>query len=272
MSNLYSYSGKRVAVTGGASGVGAALVNLLDELGASEVLILDIQEPKSLSPSHRFLQVNLADQDAVTHAAAEIGAVDVLFNNAAVAGTAPSATVFSLNVLALRALTQLVTAQMTPGSAVVNTASTAGNKFSERKAAIDEVLSIADWDEALAWFDKHESTLGIDPYSFTKETVQLFTLREAVALGGRGLRINSLCPSPIDTPLLKDFQQSWGEKAIDFTANAAGGLVSPGQVAQSLAFLGMDASRRINGVNLLIDGGSTAGFATGTIDLSALRG
>lgn len=269
--DLFSFAGKRAVVTGGASGVGAALIRLLETLGAPEVTVLDVQEPKGLSSSQRWLPTDLGDKAALDAVVAQLGRVDVLFNNAAVAGTSAPAKVFAVNVLALRHLTETVTAQMAPGGVVVNTSSTAGGRWNDRLAAINEVLDIEDWDKALAWFEDKQSTLGIDPYSFSKEVVQVFTLRKASALGEKGLRMNSVAPSPIDTPLLKDFRETWSDKVIDFTAAAAGGLATPEEIAQVLAFLGVDASRQVNGVNLLADGGSSAGFLTGTIDTSPLR-
>ena len=269
--DLFSFAGKRIVVTGGASGVGAALIRLLDTLGRPEVTVLDVQEPTGLSASQRWLSTDLGDQAALAASIGRLGAVDVLFNNAAVAGTAAPAKVFAVNVLALRHLTESVTAQMAPGGVVVNTSSTAGGRWNDRLAPINEVLDIEDWDKALSWFEENHATLGVDPYSFSKECVQVLTLRKASALGEKGLRMNSVCPSPIDTPLLKDFRASWSDKVIDFTIGAAGGLATPEEIAQVLAFLAMDASSQVNGVNLLADGGSSAGFLTGTIDTSALR-
>jgi NAD(P)-dependent dehydrogenase (short-subunit alcohol dehydrogenase family) len=85
----YHYDGKTVVVTGAATGVGAALIELLAELGAASVTVLDIKEPSG--PHDRFLQTDLSDPAAVDAAIAAIdGPVDVLFNNAGVADTLPS--------------------------------------------------------------------------------------------------------------------------------------------------------------------------------------
>lgn len=84
MSNPFSYAGKRVVITGAATGVGAALLDLLDEIGAPEVTVLDIKEPSG--PHAKFIACNLSERGAVDAAIAEIdGPVDVLFNNAGVA-------------------------------------------------------------------------------------------------------------------------------------------------------------------------------------------
>src|SRR5437660_1247791 len=105
MPNPFSYSNKRVVVTGAASGVGAALLELLDEIGAPEVTVLDRLTPRG--PHARFIETDLADKSAVTAAIAAIeGPVDVLFNNAGVAATQPPRVVLGVNYLALRSLSE----------------------------------------------------------------------------------------------------------------------------------------------------------------------
>jgi NAD(P)-dependent dehydrogenase (short-subunit alcohol dehydrogenase family) len=63
MRHPYSYEGKRCVVTGGATGVGAALIELLAELGAAHVTVLDIQRPTG--PHQVYLDANLAEEAAV---------------------------------------------------------------------------------------------------------------------------------------------------------------------------------------------------------------
>ena len=72
-----NFSGKRVVVTGAATGVGAALLDVLAELGAPDVTVLDVKEPAG--PHATFLRTDLADPAAVDAAVAQIeGSVDVL--------------------------------------------------------------------------------------------------------------------------------------------------------------------------------------------------
>ena len=86
MSNPFSYENKRAVVTGGATGVGAGLLDVLAEQGAAHVTVLDLKEPTG--PHTTFMQCDLSDLVAVTAAVAAIdGPVDVLFNNAGVADT-----------------------------------------------------------------------------------------------------------------------------------------------------------------------------------------
>ena len=79
MSNPFSYAGKRVVVTGAATGVGAALLEVLAELGSEHVSVLDVKPPTG--PHDRYLETNLADQ-----AAARAGPVVPGFHQLAATG------------------------------------------------------------------------------------------------------------------------------------------------------------------------------------------
>jgi NAD(P)-dependent dehydrogenase (short-subunit alcohol dehydrogenase family) len=262
------YTNKRVVVTGGATGVGAALLELLAELGGPEVTVLDVKAPSG--PHARFLATDLSDAAAVDAALTQIeGPVDALFNNAGVADTLPPATVFRVNVLAPLRLTEGLLPQL-QGGAVVNTASIAGMAWTQRLADAQELLSLEGWDARFEWFDGRE--LGVDTYAFTKEVVQIWTMRAAKALMQQGTRINSVCPSPIDTPLLDDFRKTLSDAAIDFTVNHAGGrLVAPREVASALAWLGSPASSFVSGQNINIDAGFQSSMITGQLDTSSVR-
>ena len=86
----------------------------------------------------------------------------------------------------------------------------------------------------------------------------------------RGVRINSVCPSPIDTPLLPEFRETMSEKTIDWAIEQCGRVATPNDIALVLAFLGGDASGFVNGVNLNVDAGFTAAMAMGQLDFAAL--
>ena len=98
MSTPFDYSGKRVVITGAFSGVGAACLELLKELGAEEVIALDVREPQG--PISRFIETNLGDEAAVAAAVGQIeGQVDVLFNNAGISAVKPALEVMSVRSL-----------------------------------------------------------------------------------------------------------------------------------------------------------------------------
>ena len=122
--SVFSYEGRRVVVTGGARGVGAALLDVLAELDAAHVTVIDLnaaERParrvprRPTSPTNERSRASIASID---------GPVDALFNNAGVADTQPPRTVFSVNYLALRTLSEGLLDRMPEGGAIVNTAST----------------------------------------------------------------------------------------------------------------------------------------------------
>ena len=112
-----------------------------------------------------------------------------------------------------------------------NTASTAGGQWPSRVELLSRLLDIAGWDPLLAAAVDELPTVGVAPYMFSKELVQYYTLRQSRPLIRRGVRINSVCPSPIDTPLLPEFRATMSDKVIDWNIEETNGrLVSPREV------------------------------------------
>jgi NAD(P)-dependent dehydrogenase (short-subunit alcohol dehydrogenase family) len=267
----FSYAGRRAVVTGAASGVGAALLDVLAEVDVEHVVALDLNKPSG--PHDVFVEVNLSDEVAVGDAIGAIdGPVDVLFNNAGVADTSPAETVLRVNYLALRMLSEGLLDRMPEGGAIVNTSSLAGLPWRKRAEPINALLDIdvtSGWTKSLEWLDANRDTYGDSPYNFSKEVVALYTMRSSRPTGRRGVRTNSVCPGPIDTPLLPDFRQTSSDKIIDWNIREMSGrAVQPREVASTLAFLGSPAAAYVNGVNLEIDGGFGAALATKQVDFS----
>jgi NAD(P)-dependent dehydrogenase (short-subunit alcohol dehydrogenase family) len=270
MTNPFRYEGKRVVVTGAATGVGAALIEVLSEQGADDVTVLDVKPPTG--PHDRYIEVNLGVEAAVAGVIEQLtGPIHALFNNAGVADTSPPHVVIGVNYLALRRLSEGLLDRVPEGGAIVNTASTAGGQWATHLEQINEVLDIEGWDATLDWIDANLAELGVAPYFFSKELVQVYTMRSSRPTIRRGVRTNSVCPSPIDTPLLKDFRATMTDKIIDWNISETNGrAVTAREVATVLAFLGSDAAAYVNGVNLLVDAGFTAAMTTGQVDFAAL--
>jgi NAD(P)-dependent dehydrogenase (short-subunit alcohol dehydrogenase family) len=269
MSHPFDYSGKRVVITGAYSGVGAACLEVLRDVGASEVIALDIKQPEG--PIDSFIETNMGDARAVADAVSQIeGPIDVLFNNAGIAATHPVASVMSVNWLGLRQLSEALLPQIPSGGAIVNTASIAGGQWPGHLADVLEAIAIEGRDELLEWCGAHAELVG-DGYAFSKECVQVYTMKSAKATLARGVRTNSVCPAPIDTPLLPDFNKTMSEKTMSWTIEQCGGeIATPMDIAMPLVFLGSDASRYVNGVNLNVDCGFNSFMTTGQLDFSGL--
>ena len=270
LANLVGYAGKRVVLTGGASGLGAAAVELLAGSGCTDLTVLDVKEPTG--PATRFIPADMSDPDSIDEAAAEIGGgVDVLFNNAGVAGVHAGEFVLRVNYLGLRRLSERLLPTMNSGGAIVNTASIYGSRWPDRLAEIKELIAIDGWDEALEWMADHDEMVEADSYAFSKELVQVWTMHSSHrSLTRFGVRTNSVCPGPIDTPLMADFRRQATEKVIDWAIEQSGGIISPEHIARPLLFLGSDAAAAVNGANVVADRGFSAWMVTDHLDYSGL--
>jgi len=266
MQPLIDFAGKRIVITGAYSGIGAALVELLRQSGADQVVVLDIKEPEA--KVDQFIETDMGHPASIDEAIAKINArgapaVDLLFNNAGVAATQPADTVMRVNALGLKRLTEGLLPKMKAGGAIVNTASVAGNGWPGHLEQINALLEIDSWDEGVSWVVDN-AELVADGYFFSKEYVQVYTMRMAKTATEHGLRINSVCPSPVDTPLLPAFRETMTDQAIDWAIEAGAGRVATAEdQARALLFLGSGLASYINGVNLIVDGGFGAALQMG---------
>jgi len=271
MSGLFSYAGKKVVLTGGTTGVGAAAVELLADLGCTDLTILDIKEPTG--PATRYIPVDMSNPASIDEAVAAIGdGVDVLFNNAGVAGVHANDFVIRVNYLGIRRLTEGLLAGMPRGGAIVNTASIAGQGWPQNLAKIQELIGIDDWDDALQWVTDNDELVSADIYGFSKQIAQVWTMHSSARTYNEfGVRTNSVCPGPIDTPLMDDFIKHMTEQVIQWTVDQTGGtMLSADDIARALVMLGTDASVAMNGHNTVADNGFSASMTTGQVDFSGL--
>jgi NAD(P)-dependent dehydrogenase (short-subunit alcohol dehydrogenase family) len=262
----FSYTGKSVVVTGAASGVGAELVRVLRELDVADITGLDRNHAKEVDA---FIEVDLSDLASIEAAIKLLpDRVDVLFNNAGVAATLPAKVVMGVNYLAPRVLTLSLLDRMSEGSSIVITASTAGGGYAQHLEPILELMEIDDWDAAMAWLDSHDDLLG-DPYAFSKECAQVLALWAAPRTMAHGVRINSVCPGVIETPLLKDFKATMTEPVLDWMiAQGNGRRATARDIASVLAFAGSDAGAYVHGTTIIADGGFSGAMATNQVDFS----
>ncbi|MDH4565458.1 SDR family oxidoreductase [Pseudomonas sp. BN414] len=265
-----NYSGKSIVVTGAYSGIGAALVPLLQAFGAEQITVLDVRRPTY--EVAQFIEVDLGDPDSIDAALPLLPSrIDVLFNNAGIPGTRPVEQVMGVNLFAVQRLSRALLPRIPQGGSIVNTASIAGIGWPANLSEILSLLQLDDWQEQLAWLREKSELVG-NGYNFSKECLQVYTmLLGRSAWCTRGVRVNSVCPSPVDTPILADFRATMTDAAIDQAIREGGGqLCTPRQQAQVLAFLGSELASYVNAININVDGGYGAGLMLGEVRIPPL--
>ena len=264
----FSYDGKRVIVTGAASGMGAATVALLAAAGA-ETYALDVAPVGG--PVARAFETDCGDPASIDAALDAIGApVHCVFNVAGVPQTHASERVLAVNLLGLRHLTErVIDGAMGEGGAIAHVASTAGSTWANHLAEIKELLATDDFAAGTAWAASNLDALG-DPYLFSKECVVVYTMMRAHGLIPRGIRMNCLSPGPVDSPMLPAFREARGDAMLDWIAAQVGRMGHPEEMAGPLLFLNSDEASYVNGHNLLADGGFTGAMALRLLDLSTI--
>lgn len=231
---------KRVLVTGGAAGIGAAIAARLDA-GDWRVEIADIV----CAPGPGSYRVDLADATAVTalaEAVAAQGPLDLLVNNAGIVpNTALEATSVevwdrcqAINLRAPFLLTQgLVPALECAGGSVVNVSS----------VHADQVVPL------------------LGPYAASKAGLNNLTKSFALELGPRGIRVNTVMPGFVRTAVYNDWltaKTSVTRAVIEAEIEQVlplGRPAEPAEVADVVAFLASDAACYITGEAIRVDGG-----------------
>src|SRR4051794_15007793 len=247
--------GKRVLVSGGSSGIGAATARRLLEEGCRVFLGgLDAEEVRATVRTLTDVgEVHGASADVsevdgaaglVDAAASTLGGLDVVANNAGTAWREPFLDItvahwdrmLSVNLRGMFLVAQgvaRVLVEQGTGGVIVNMASTNG-LAGERDYA---------------------------HYNASKAGVLLLTKTMAVELGGHGVRVNALCPGFIRTALNEQIAADLGPDFIDSYAREhipLGRTGLPEHVAAAYAFLASDDAAFVSGSELVVDGGQLA--------------
>jgi NAD(P)-dependent dehydrogenase (short-subunit alcohol dehydrogenase family) len=272
MTTGITYQGKRVVVTGAASGMGDAVARLCSALGA-EVIGLDVRP--IAAPVARRIEVNLQDEasidravEAVTRPGGTVGSgrVDALFNCAGVPGPPfSSVDTMLINFIGTRHLTEGLLVGMQAGAAVVSVASVAGMGYLRNLAQASTLVGIPDFAAARRWCEEHPNVA--QGYAFAKECVIVYTMRRVKELGARGIRINCTSPGVTDTPMLGQIYGLVGKDWIDrHMLGCLGRAATPVEQAWPLVFLNSDLASYVSGANWLVDGGYSGAVMTGQIE------
>ena len=248
------FSGQVALVTGAAGGIGRAVALALGQVGA-KVLLVDIAKEAGLQTQSliggeaMFVQADVSDpeqvQNYVNTAMQTWGRIDIFMNNAAWQGEIHSLVDYPLEVfekvmninvrgvfLGLKYVLPIMIQQ--GKGAVVNTASL-GSFLATRK---------------------------LGPYTASKHAVMGLTKTAAIEVARKGIRVNAVCPGPVDTEMLRDIEASQATGSAEQlraqrTASIPDGrYADPVEVANLMLYLASDLSSHITGQGIQINGGS----------------
>jgi NAD(P)-dependent dehydrogenase (short-subunit alcohol dehydrogenase family) len=240
--------GKVCVITGAASGIGAETAQLFGEEGAT-VVGVDLQAG---SPGALAIEADVTDEEQVramyARTRAEFGRVDVLFNNAGInpnEDTSVTETpveawqrVQDVNVRSVfncckHGIPHLLESG---GGSVINTASF----VAVMGAAVSQIS-----------------------YTASKGAVLSMSREMGVEFARRGVRVNALCPGPVNTPLLQELFAKDPEKAARRLVHIPMGRFGEvREIANAALFLASDESSFITASTFLVDGGLAAAYVT----------
>jgi 2-keto-3-deoxy-L-fuconate dehydrogenase len=232
-------------VTGGASGIGAAVAERLANEGAS-VAVLDVAPPAS--SRHFHVHADLADDDSVRSAINDIaerfGRIDIVVNNAGIGARGDVATnddnewhrVWDINVVGIARVMRAALPHLrrAPSASVIN---------------ISSVVATAGLPQRVL-------------YSATKGAVLSMTRAMAADHIDEGIRVNAVNPGTADTPwvarLLAQADDPAKERAALEARQPHGRLVAPDEIAGAVAYLASPAAASTTGTAIAVDGGLQA--------------
>ncbi|MGA7419814.1 MAG: glucose 1-dehydrogenase [Acidimicrobiales bacterium] len=251
--------GKVAIVTGGGSGIGKVTAELFAAEGA-RVVVADVRTDQAASVAEAITEdggvatavaVDVTDEDQVApmvdHAVDTHGGLHVLVNNAGIfpdddGGVldTPLSTwqlVMEVNLkgvwLGCRAAVPAMLSS--GGGSIVNVAS-----FVALVGAATAQVA----------------------YTASKGGVLSFTRELAVEYARQGIRANSLCPGPIETPLLADLLADPARRQRRLTHIPIGRFGRPDEIAKAALFLASDDASFVTGSSMVVDGGITAAYVT----------
>lgn len=258
--------GKVALVTGAASGIGAATALRFAQEGASvagfdlkEAFEGDWADAARTAPASSFSTGDVRDPDAIAAAVAAAiethGRIDVLMNAAGVAGGGP------VHLISIEEWDRVVDINL-KGSFLVARA-VLPQMLEQGAGSIINVASV----EGIEGFE------GGSAYNASKGAIMILTKNMAIDYARRGIRVNTVCPGFIETPMMEStFLQPGLEKQQTAIRDAhqLGRFGKPVEIANAALFLASDEASFVTGHALVVDGGYTAGHRFGIGELMGL--
>lgn len=247
MSSIIDLTNKKIIITGAGSGIGRETARVLTEQGAT-VLMMDVNE-EGLKETFSIIDgrgcaitVDITNNMAVTEAISNIvekhGKLDGLVHCAGISSRKP------LNVLSKDGFSKVMDVNFFSFVELV--------KQCAKKKHINDGASIV----VMSSISSIRGYKAKTEYCVSKAAVDAFVRCMALELADRKIRVNSVMPAEVLTPLaLKARETNAAVGASDF--NAPLGPSEPYEVANTIAFLLSDATKTITGTSLLIDGGAS---------------
>jgi NAD(P)-dependent dehydrogenase (short-subunit alcohol dehydrogenase family) len=227
------FKGRRILVTGGASGIGDACVEYFLGRGAV-VASIDVKRGTRAHPDLLHLVADLRDGGAVSSAVSDLsqrfGGLDTLVNNAGVSfvGTVEVGTDDDWNRSTRAALPLL---RRSESAAIVNVSSLTATSGLRQRAA----------------------------YTATKGAIESMTRAIAADLVDEGITVNAVNPGTVDTPFMAELAaraEDPIQRRADFDSRQPiGRMVTPVEVAHAVAYFAHPLSRSTTGSTLMVDGG-----------------
>ena len=249
--------GKVCVITGAGGGMGREAAIVFTGEGA-KVCVADVdlelaEETVSECPGDALaIRVNVASEEDVQHmyaaTAERFGGIDVLYNNA---GISPSddASVIDTSEAAWQRVQDVNT------KGVFLCCKYGIPHLLERGGG--SVINVASF---VALMGAATSQIS---YTASKGAVLSLSRELAVEFARRGVRVNALCPGPVETPLLmRLFAETPGALERRLQHLPMGRLAQAKEIAQGALFLASDESSYVNGATFLVDGGLTAAYVT----------
>jgi meso-butanediol dehydrogenase / (S,S)-butanediol dehydrogenase / diacetyl reductase len=227
--------GRRALVTGGGTGIGAAVAARL-QAGGAHVTVMGRREAPLAAASPHYVVGDVTSHDDCRRAVEAAGPLDILVHNASSGGGSDRDDVLAVNVGGADTLLE----HAEPG-------------LIERRGAIVTVGSTA----AVV-----SGAVAAD-YNTAKAGLVMWTRSQAVRLGPRGVRANAVCPGWVRTPMADRSMAALGDDVDDMYRRVTRFAplrrpAEPDEIAAVICFLASPAASYVTGAVVMADGGSTA--------------